>query len=61
MFRPVDETCICYTCQHYTRAYLHHLFKAAELSAYTLATIHNLHFMIQLMGNYRNKILNDEI
>lgn len=60
-FRPIDETCSCYTCQHFTRAYLHHLFKAAELSAYTLATIHNLHFMVQLMANYRSKILNDEI
>lgn len=60
-FRPIDETCTCYTCQHFTRAYLHHLFKAAELSAYTLATIHNLHFMVQLMENYRTKILNDEI
>jgi queuine tRNA-ribosyltransferase len=60
-FRPIDETCTCYTCQHYTRAYIHHLFKAAELSAYTLATIHNLHFMVQLMADYRNKILNDEI
>ena len=60
-FRPIDEACSCYTCQHYTRAYLHHLFKAAELSAYTLATIHNLHFMVQLMNNYRTKILNDEL
>jgi len=60
-FRPVDEACTCYTCIHYTRAYLHHLFKAAELSAYTLATIHNLHFMVQLMNNYRTKILNDEL
>jgi queuine tRNA-ribosyltransferase len=60
-FRPIDETCTCYTCQHHTRAYLQHLFKAAELSAYTLATIHNLHFMVQLMKDYRMKILNDEI
>lgn len=60
-FRPVDEACTCYTCQNFTRAYLHHLFKAAELSAYTLATIHNLHFMVQLMADYRNKILNDEL
>jgi queuine tRNA-ribosyltransferase len=60
-FRPIDETCACYTCQNFTRAYLHHLFKAAELSAYTLATIHNLHFMVQLMKNYRNRILNDEL
>jgi queuine tRNA-ribosyltransferase len=60
-FRPIDEACSCYTCQNFTRAYLHHLFKAAELSAYTLATIHNIYFMVQLMANYRNKILNDEI
>lgn len=60
-FRPIDEACSCYTCQHYTRAYLHHLFKAAELSAYTLATIHNLHFMVYLMQCYRTKILNDEL
>lgn len=61
LFEPIDTTCTCYTCQNFTRAYLHHLFKAAELSAYTLATIHNLHFMVQLMANYRNKILNDEL
>lgn len=60
-FRPIDETCTCYTCQNFTRAYLHHLFKAAELSAYTLATIHNLHFMVQLMADYRNRILNNQI
>jgi queuine tRNA-ribosyltransferase len=60
-FRAIDEACTCYTCQNFTRAYLHHLFKAAELSAYTLATIHNLHFMVQLMVNYRNRILNDEL
>ncbi len=60
-FRPVDESCTCYTCQNYTRAYLHHLFKASELSAYTLATIHNLHFMVQLMAEYRRKILNNEL
>lgn len=60
-FRPIDDACTCYTCQNYTRAYLHHLFKAAELSAYTLATIHNLHFMVQLMAEYRRKILNNEL
>ncbi|HLW72481.1 MAG TPA: tRNA guanosine(34) transglycosylase Tgt [Candidatus Babeliales bacterium] len=60
-FEPIDVTCSCYTCQNFTRAYLHHLFKAAELSAYTLATIHNLHFMVQLMEDYRNKILNDKL
>lgn len=61
LLTPIDETCTCYTCTHFTRAYLHHLFKAHELSAYTLATIHNLHFMVQLMKNYQTKILNDEL
>lgn len=60
-FRPIDDACTCYTCQHFTRAYLQHLFKAGELSAYTLATIHNLHFMVQLMAEYRKKILNNEL
>ncbi len=60
-FIPVDRTCACIVCQKYTRAYLHHLFKANELTGYTLASIHNLHFMVQLMANYRNKILRDEI
>ncbi len=60
-FRPIDEACSCYTCQNFTRAYLHHLFKAGELSSYTLATIHNLHFMVKLMADYRNRILNDEL
>lgn len=60
-FIRIDDTCGCYTCQHFTRAYLQHLFKAGELSAYTLATIHNLYFMVQLMEDYRKKIMNDEI
>lgn len=60
-FEPIDKQCSCFTCKHYTRAYLQHLFKAKELTAYTLATIHNLHFMINLMHTYRSKILNDEL
>jgi queuine tRNA-ribosyltransferase len=60
-FIPLDDACECYTCKHYTRAYLHHLFKAKELTAYSLATIHNLHFMMQLMKNYREQILRDEL
>lgn len=61
LFEPIDPGCSCYTCKHYTRAYLHHLFKAKEMTGYTLASIHNLHFMVQLMAQYREKILNDEI
>ncbi len=60
-FGPIDETCSCIVCKQYTRAYVHHLFKAKELTAYTLATIHNVHFMVQLMAQYREKILQDEI
>ena len=54
--RPVDETCTCYTCQHYSRAYLRHLFKANELLAHSLATIHNLQFMANLCQEIRKGI-----
>ena len=56
-FVPIDKDCRCTTCQTFTRAYLHHLFKAKEPVAHTLATIHNLQFMIDLMANYRQQIL----
>lgn len=59
-FSPIAASCFCFTCQNYTKAYLHHLFKAHELTAYTLATIHNVYFMVELMNNYRKKILHDE-
>lgn len=60
-FRPIDETCTCYTCTHYTIAYLRHLFKAHELTAYSLASIHNLHFMMQKMASYRTAILDESM
>ena len=60
-FTPVEPGCSCFTCTHYTKGYIHHLFKARELTSLTLASIHNLHFMVQTMKAYRNKILNDEI
>lgn len=60
-FEPIDRNCLCIVCKKYTRAYLHHLFKANEMTGYTLASIHNVHFMVELMKNYRNKILNDEL
>ncbi|MDR1852525.1 MAG: tRNA guanosine(34) transglycosylase Tgt [Propionibacteriaceae bacterium] len=56
-FEPIDETCDCYTCTHYTKAYLHHLFKAKELLAYTLATIHNERFILRMVDNIRASIL----
>jgi len=51
--RPVEVGCSCYTCQHFSRAYLRHLFKAGELLAYRLATIHNVHFLLALMRDIR--------
>lgn len=60
-FGPIDPTCTCITCQRYTLAYVHHLFKAKELTGYILATIHNLHFMVQLMAEYRQKICDDRL
>lgn len=55
-FAPLEEGCDCYTCAHYTRAYLHHLFKAKEMLAATLATIHNERFTVRLVDNIRAAI-----
>jgi queuine tRNA-ribosyltransferase len=60
-FIPPVDGCSCSTCRQFSLAYLHHLFKARELTCMTLATIHNLHFMVDLMRRYRQKILRDEI
>jgi queuine tRNA-ribosyltransferase len=60
-FSPPEEGCACHTCRTFTLSYLHHLFKAREMTCMTLATIHNLHFMVELMRDYRQKILRDEI
>jgi len=56
-FGPLEEGCKCPTCQQYSLSYIHHLFKAKELTALTLASIHNLFFMVELMANYRKSIL----
>ncbi|MDZ5084087.1 tRNA guanosine(34) transglycosylase Tgt [Mycolicibacterium parafortuitum] len=55
-FTPIDEECDCYTCANYTRAYLHHLFKAKEILASTLCTIHNERFVIRLVDDIRAAI-----
>ncbi len=55
-FTPIDADCDCYTCAHYTRAYLHHLFKAKEILASTLCTIHNERFIIRLVDDIRDSI-----
>ena len=53
---PVDETCSCYTCQNFSRAYLHHLDKCKEILGAQLNTIHNLHYYQELMAGLRNAI-----
>ncbi len=55
-FTPVDPDCDCYTCANYTRAYLHHLFKAREMLGCTLATIHNERFIVRLVDSIRASI-----
>lgn len=55
-FAPLVEGCGCYTCTHYTAAYVHHLFKAKEILAATLATIHNEWFTVRLVDGIRDSI-----
>ena len=54
--RPLDETCGCYTCQNFSRSYLHHLFRSNEILGARLNTIHNLHYYLQLMQEMRDAI-----
>ena len=54
--RPLDEHCDCYTCRHYTRAYLRHLDRCGEILAARLHTIHNLHFYLAFMRRIRSAI-----
>ncbi len=53
---PVDESCDCYACRHFSRAYLHHLHRAGEILGARLNTIHNLHYYLQLMREMRAAI-----
>ena len=55
-FGPIDPECDCHTCAHYSRAYLHHLFKAKEMLSATLATIHNERFTVRLVDHIRASI-----
>ena len=54
---PLEPDCDCYTCQTFSAAYLHHLFKAKELLGYRLATIHNLRFILRMMEQMRDAII----
>lgn len=56
-FEPLVAGCECYTCTHYTQAYLHHLVHAKELLASTLLTIHNEHFIVGLVAKMRSTLI----
>lgn len=56
-FTPIEEGCQCYTCRHFTRAYIRHLYKAEELLTFRLITIHNLFFLLQFMRDMRQAII----
>ncbi len=60
-FDPIEADCSCSTCRNFNLAYVHHLFKAREITFMALATIHNIHFMVQQMATYRRLILDDLI
>jgi queuine tRNA-ribosyltransferase len=55
--KPVEEECDCYTCTHFSLGYLHHLYRAEELLAYRLNSVHNLRFMTRTVGEIRAAIL----
>ena len=57
--QSIDETCDCYTCKNFSRAYLNHLYRAGEITYFRLGTIHNIHYYLSLMKQARNAILND--
>jgi queuine tRNA-ribosyltransferase len=59
--RPIDPLCQCYTCQHYSRAYLRHLFVAGEILGLRLNTIHNLHYYMDVMQQIRTAIAEDRL
>ena len=55
--RPIDEECACYTCRHFSRAYLRHLIVAKEMLVSTLVSIHNLYTLLELMRRMRQAII----
>lgn len=58
-FSPMEENCTCYSCRNYSRAYIRHLLKAGEMFGLRLTSIHNLHFLKQLMKDVRQAIQED--
>ena len=59
-FEPIDDECDCYTCAHYTKAYLHHVFRGKEMIAATLATIHNERFIVRLVDQMRAALISGD-
>ncbi|WP_053957011.1 tRNA guanosine(34) transglycosylase Tgt [Inediibacterium massiliense] len=60
-FSPLDPNCDCYTCRNYSKAYLRHLYKAEEILSGRLVTYHNLHFLLNLMKDIRQAIMEDRL
>lgn len=60
-FTPLDDNCTCYTCRNYTRAYVRHLLKTDETFGLRLTSIHNVHFLVHLMQDVRQAILDDSL
>lgn len=54
--QPLDASCNCYTCQNFSRAYLHHLDRCGEMLGPMLASIHNLHYYLNLMQEIRDAL-----
>ena len=55
-FSPIDSECDCYSCQNYTKSYIHHLLRSDEILGLTLASIHNEHFVVSVVDNIRDSI-----
>ena len=60
-FTPIEDSCDCYVCKNYTRAYIRHLLKADEMFGLRLCSWHNLHFLLKLMEDVREAIQNDRL
>ena len=60
-FRPLDEKCGCYTCRHYSRAYIRHLIKSDETFGMRLTSYHNLYFLLDVMKKVRQSIMDDNL
>jgi queuine tRNA-ribosyltransferase len=58
-FYPIDPSCSCYACSNFSRAYIHHLFNANEVLSAILASIHNVHFYLNMMAEIRESIEQD--